>query len=55
MYHNTELNPPGYWAVAPIPGAPYVQGQLPILDAAIGWARAAGLKVMIDLHGGIFI
>ena len=43
--------PIGYWAVAPIDGDPYVQGQLPILDQAIGWARSAGLKVMIDLHG----
>lgn len=44
--------PLGYWAIAPLPGDPYVQGQLPILDQAIGWARNAGLKVLIDLHGG---
>ena len=44
--------PIGYWAIAPLPGDPYVQGQLPILDQAIGWARNAGLKVLIDLHGG---
>ncbi|KAL9123731.1 MAG: hypothetical protein Q9217_006868 [Psora testacea] len=43
--------PIGYWAVAPVDGDPYVQGQLPILDQAIGWARGAGLKVMLDLHG----
>lgn len=43
--------PIGYWAVAPLDGDPYVQGQLPILDQAIGWARAAGVKVLIDLHG----
>lgn len=43
--------PIGYWAVAPLDGDPYVQGQLPILDNAIGWARSAGLKVMLDLHG----
>ena len=43
--------PIGYWAVAPLDGDPYVQGQLPILDQAITWARGAGLKVMIDLHG----
>lgn len=41
----------GYWAIAPLAGDPYVQGQLPVLDNAIGWARAANLKVMIDLHG----
>ncbi|KAL8755602.1 MAG: hypothetical protein Q9184_004747 [Pyrenodesmia sp. 2 TL-2023] len=43
--------PIGYWAVAPIDGDPYVQGQLDFLDKAIDWARGAGLKVMIDLHG----
>lgn len=45
--------PIGYWAVAPLDGDPYVQGQLQVLDQAIGWARSAGLKVMLDLHGGI--
>ncbi len=44
--------PIGYWAINPLPGDPYVQGQLPVLDQAIQWARSAGLKVMIDLHGG---
>ena len=44
--------PIGYWALAPLDGDPYVQGQLPILDQAITWARSAGLKVLIDLHGG---
>lgn len=43
--------PIGYWAVAPIEGDPYVQGQLEYLDKAINWARGAGLKVMLDLHG----
>ena len=43
--------PIGYWAVAPLQGDPYVQGQLTVLDQAIGWARSAGLKVMLDLHG----
>ncbi len=45
--------PIGYWAVAPLPGDPYVQGQLSYMDQAIGWARSVGLKVMIDLHGGM--
>ena len=44
--------PIGYWALAPLNGDPYVQGQLDVLDKAIGWASAAGLKVMLDLHGG---
>ncbi|KAF7178776.1 hypothetical protein CNMCM7691_007595 [Aspergillus felis] len=32
-------------------GEPYVDGQLEHLDNAISWARDAGLKVVIDLHG----
>jgi glucan 1,3-beta-glucosidase len=44
--------PIGYWAVATQEGDPYVGGQLDYLDRAIEWAGAAGLKVMIDLHGG---
>ncbi|KAI9758610.1 MAG: hypothetical protein M4579_002986 [Chaenotheca gracillima] len=43
--------PIGYWALAPRQQDPYVQGQLTVLDKAIGWARDAGLKVMLDLHG----
>ena len=46
--------PIGYWAVVPQEGEPYVQGQLDVLDQAIGWARDAGLKVIVDLHGGKF-
>ena len=45
--------PIGYWAIIALPGDPYVQGQLPVLDQAIQWARNAGLKVIIDLHGGM--
>jgi len=44
--------PIGYWALNPLPGDPYVQGQLPVLDSAIQWARETGLKVILDLHGG---
>ena len=32
-------------------GEPYVQGQLPYLDKAVGWASAHGLKLIVDLHG----
>lgn len=46
--------PIGYWAVVPQEGEPYVQGQLDVLDQAINWARDAGLKVIVDLHGGKF-
>lgn len=45
--------PVGYWAVAPLDGEPYVQGQLNLLDQAINWARNNGIKVLIDLHGGM--
>ncbi len=44
--------PIGYWAITPLDGEPYVQGQISYMDQAIGWARDAGLKIMIDLHGG---
>lgn len=44
--------PIGYWAVEHLPGDPYVDGQLVYLDKAVAWARAAGLKVIVDLHGG---
>jgi glucan 1,3-beta-glucosidase len=44
--------PVGYWAVSSLPDEPYVDGQLEYLDNAISWARDAGLKVVIDLHGG---
>ncbi|KAL8810338.1 MAG: hypothetical protein Q9223_003210 [Gallowayella weberi] len=43
--------PIGYWALALLDGDPYVQGQLDVLDKAITWARGAGLKIMLDLHG----
>lgn len=44
--------PIGYWALNPLSGDPYIQGQLPYLDQAITWARTYGIKVMLDLHGG---
>lgn len=45
--------PVGFWAVNDLAnGTPYVSGQLEHLDNAISWARSAGLKVVIDLHGG---
>ncbi|CAL5867609.1 uncharacterized protein PFLUO_LOCUS1828 [Penicillium psychrofluorescens] len=43
--------PVGYWAVGIMEGDPYVNGQLDYLDQAVGWARAANLKVIVDLHG----
>lgn len=47
--------PIGYWAISPLAGDPYVQGQLTVLDQAITWARGAGLKVLLDLHGGMYL
>ena len=44
--------PIGYWAFMLEPGDPYVQGQLPYIDAAVSAANGAGLNVIIDLHGG---
>ncbi|KAK9451701.1 glycoside hydrolase superfamily [Limtongia smithiae] len=43
--------PIGYWAFQLGAGDPYVQGQIPYLERALGWARAANIKVWIDLHG----
>ncbi|KAJ5219139.1 Exo-beta-1-3-glucanase (Exg1) [Penicillium cinerascens] len=43
--------PIGYWAITPLEGDPYVDGQLQYLDQAVDWARGAGLKVLVDLHG----
>ncbi|KAL2369905.1 glucan 1,3-beta-glucosidase [Blastomyces gilchristii SLH14081] len=43
--------PIGYWAVAPLKGEPYVQGQVGYMDKALRWARESNLKVAIDLHG----
>ncbi len=48
---NLVRIPIGYWAFQLLDDDPYVQGQVEYLDKAIGWARDAGLKVWIDLHG----
>lgn len=45
--------PVGYWALEHVEGDPYVNGQLEHLDNAVNWARASGLKVIVDLHGGM--
>lgn len=42
--------PVGFWAYDNS-DSPYAKGAAPYIDAAIDWARATGLKVMIDLHG----
>ncbi|TID16152.1 glycoside hydrolase family protein [Venturia nashicola] len=43
--------PIGYWSILPIEGEPFVQGAYEVLAQALDWAQAAGLKVLIDLHG----
>lgn len=43
--------PIGYWAFDVSGGEPFIQGQLPYLQKAIGWAQTYGLKVIVDLHG----
>jgi glucan 1,3-beta-glucosidase len=47
---NTLRIPIGYWAYNNT-GTPYVQGADDYLEKAIGWAREAGLKVLVDCHG----
>ncbi|SCZ96287.1 BZ3500_MvSof-1268-A1-R1_Chr8-2g10094 [Microbotryum saponariae] len=44
--------PVGYWAVDidTAAGEPYIPGSLYYLDAAIKWAKKAGLRVLIDLY-----
>lgn len=42
--------PVGYWAFDNA-GTPYLKGADAYLEKAIGWAKAAGIKVWVDLHG----
>lgn len=43
--------PVGYWAFEVGAGEPFISGQLPYVERAIGWAQKYGLKVVFDLHG----
>jgi len=43
--------PIGYWSISPLPWDPYVQGAYEVLGQSLDWAHAAGIKVMIDIHG----
>ncbi|KAI9724716.1 MAG: exo-1,3-beta-glucanase [Chrysothrix sp. TS-e1954] len=47
---NMVRIPIGFWAYQSF-GTPYVQGAATYLDQAVGWASAAGIKVIVDLHG----
>nr|POE53444.1 glucan 1,3-beta-glucosidase [Quercus suber] len=46
---NALRIPIGYWAFTD--AAPYLSGADAYLEKAISWARAAGLKVLVDCHG----
>ena len=47
---NALRIPIGYWAIDNS-GTPYHKGAADYMDKAIGWARSAGMKVMVDCHG----
>ncbi|CCH61156.1 hypothetical protein TBLA_0E00950 [Henningerozyma blattae CBS 6284] len=52
MGFNMVRIPVGYWAFKTLENDPYVTGyQEFYLDQAISWAKKAGLKVWVDLHG----
>ncbi|KAK9368173.1 glycoside hydrolase superfamily [Lipomyces kononenkoae] len=48
---NALRIPIGYWSVVEDNSQPYVMGAMNYLDQAIHWAKKAGLKVWVDLHG----
>lgn len=51
MANESRLRiPVGYWAFDNA-GTPYLKGADVYLEQAIGWAKAAGIKVWVDLHG----
>jgi glucan 1,3-beta-glucosidase len=50
--YGTEKVRANHMCILVVYGDPYVQGQLGVLDQAIGWARDAGLKDMNGLDGG---
>ncbi len=43
--------PIGYWAFDIKEGEPWVAGSWDYVVKALGWAKAHGIQVMIDLHG----
>ena len=47
---NALRIPIGYWAFDNS-GTPYNTGAADYLDKAIGWARNANMKVLVDCHG----
>ncbi|KAJ2465557.1 hypothetical protein GGI02_004657 [Coemansia sp. RSA 2322] len=51
MHINTLRLPVGYWALAPDPSEPFVQGQVPYLRQILNWAAVYNMRVILDLHG----
>ncbi|EME44039.1 glycoside hydrolase family 5 protein [Dothistroma septosporum NZE10] len=47
---NALRIPIGFWAFDTL-GTPFISGAQAYLDQAIVWARASGLKVLVDIHG----
>ncbi|KAK5121055.1 hypothetical protein LTR85_005539 [Meristemomyces frigidus] len=47
---NVVRIPIGFWAYDNT-GTPYASGAASYMDEAINWARQAGIKVIVDLHG----
>ncbi|KAI0264501.1 glycoside hydrolase [Gloeopeniophorella convolvens] len=44
--------PVGYWSVPTNASVtPYIPGAWPFMQRALGWARAHGIHVIVDLHG----
>lgn len=43
--------PVGYWAVDVKQNEPWVMGAFEYLEKGVMWAKNAGLKVMLDIHG----
>ncbi|KAI9864522.1 MAG: exo-1,3-beta-glucanase [Trichoglossum hirsutum] len=47
---NALRIPIGFWSFDNS-GTPYIKGADAYLEKAIGWARSAGMKVWVDIHG----
>ncbi|GMK57593.1 hypothetical protein CspeluHIS016_0404270 [Cutaneotrichosporon spelunceum] len=49
---NTVRIPVGFWSLVPLTeGEVFMVGAFDHLKQAVGWAKAVGLQVMLDLHG----
>ena len=48
---NAIRIPVGYWAYEPASSTSHITGADAYLEKAIGWARAHGIRVLVDCHG----